>query len=184
MKTSFLQVRSPATSLADSTTCANVHHLILPHCITAAHCNAVGSNSVRVGPSRSFFSGDRRTVSERIPHPFYDTDTLSNDFMVMKLSSPITDVPPVKLKKTLSDDETTLTAIGFGATREGGFGALFLQEVDVKQISHETCNEKYEGEILKESMLCAGINGGGKDSVSSSPTVVCQDTITQAEKVH
>ena len=120
---------------------------------------------MRIGPSRQFFSGDRNNILDRVPHPFYDPETLSNDFMIMKLATRVENVQPVRLESSMTDEERDLKVMGFGATFEGGFGSFFLQEVGVRQISHPTCNEKYDGDILKESMLCAGQDGGGQDSV-------------------
>jgi len=139
-----------------------IHEDIL---LTAAHCASIGSNSVRVGPSNKFFSGTRRTIArERHPHPFYDPETLSNDMMILKLTSPVTDIKPVKLQNMDTDGENPLAVMGFGSTFEGGFGSFFLREVDVTQVTHAECNAKYDGEIIEETMVCAGVNGGGKDS--------------------
>lgn len=55
--------------------------------------------------------------------------------------------------------------MGFGALSEGdSFGSTTLQEVTVNAVSHDTCNAQYNGEIVEDIMLCAGVPGGGKDS--------------------
>ena len=55
--------------------------------------------------------------------------------------------------------------IGFGATSEGASsGTTVLREVDVNAVNHFMCNFRYGGNIDKDVMFCAGVDGGGKDS--------------------
>lgn len=146
--------------------------LIAPDVIlSAAHCSGIGDNSVIVGAYQKWWgqtSGDaeQRTISERRRHPDYDGSTFENDFLVMKLTEPITNAKPVALNSlsTTPGVDETVTAIGFGAVFEGGWGPRLLQEVDVNYVSHEQCDIEYDGDIVEEVMLCAGVPGGGKDS--------------------
>ena len=50
-----------------------------------------------------------------------------------------------------------LSVMGFGVTSEdSSFGSQFLLEATVNAVSHDTCNQQYEGEIEESVMLCAG----------------------------
>ncbi|XP_037354906.1 mannan-binding lectin serine protease 2 [Talpa occidentalis] len=60
------------------------------------------------------------------------------------------------------------TASGWGVTQRG-FPALSLMFVDVPVVDHQRCREAYErqrhpGGRVTANMLCAGLEGGGRDS--------------------
>jgi trypsin len=67
---------------------------------------------------------------------------------------------------------STVTVIGYGVTQEGGDVSDNLLEVDVQVVSHSTCNSQYGGGIFDETMICAGVSGGGKEYVAER--VLCQ----------
>jgi hypothetical protein len=47
--------------------------------------------------------------------------------------------------------------MGFGTTSQDELsGSEVLLEAIVNAVSHETCNQQYEGEIEESVMLCAG----------------------------
>lgn len=154
--------------------------------LSAAHCAGIGSDSIIVGAHQKWWgqtSGDaeRRTIApDRRVHPDYDSSTFANDFVVMKLTEPVTHIEPVMLNGNMASPESgeTLTAIGFGSLSQGGWTPRLLQEVDVQYVSHEQCNIQYDGDIIEDVMLCAGVTGGGKDSCqgdSGGPIVVKTD---------
>eukprot|EP00546_Thalassionema_frauenfeldii_P018278 CAMPEP_0178895390 /NCGR_PEP_ID=MMETSP0786-20121207/561_1 /TAXON_ID=186022 /ORGANISM="Thalassionema frauenfeldii, Strain CCMP 1798" /LENGTH=344 /DNA_ID=CAMNT_0020565617 /DNA_START=127 /DNA_END=1161 /DNA_ORIENTATION=+ len=146
--------------------------LIAPDVIlSAAHCNGISSDNVIVGAYQRWWgqasgSAERRKITERRAHPQYSSYTLNNDFLVMKLDKPITTLEPVKLndKAEVPEEEAALTVIGFGSVFQGGWGPRLLQEVDVLHVPHDQCNAEYDGDIYEDVMLCAGVEGGGKDS--------------------
>jgi secreted trypsin-like serine protease len=148
--------------------------LIAPNLLlSAAHCAGISSNRVVVGAYQKWWgqtSGDAesRTIGKRYVHPAYSSTTYANDYMVLELTEPITHIAPVKLnfEAALPEVGQTLTAIGFGAVFEGGWGSRLLQEVEVNYVSPDQCNKEYDGDIVEEVMLCAGVEAGGKDSVS------------------
>jgi len=56
---------------------------------------------------------------------------------------------------------------GWGTLSEGGFGLPnVLHKVTVPVVSDEDCNESYSGNgySVADSMICAGLPDGGKDS--------------------
>merc|ERR1712107_947068 len=56
------------------------------------------------------------------------------------------------------------TFSGWGTTTEGGSLARVLQKVDVPVVSDEHCRDSYGQEDITDSMICAGLDQGGKDS--------------------
>jgi hypothetical protein len=55
--------------------------------------------------------------------------------------------------------------MGFGLRdEEDSFGSTVLLETNVNTLTHDECNQKYDGKIVEDVMLCAGVPSGGKDS--------------------
>jgi secreted trypsin-like serine protease len=74
-----------------------------------------------------------------------------------------------------------LTVMGYGAETEGGLGSDTLREVQVQYMPQSECEKAYGGSLLAEEVqLCAGVNGGGKDSCqgdSGGPIVAGTNTL-------
>merc|ERR1719189_2328308 len=62
------------------------------------------------------------------------------------------------------DEGTVCTVTGWGTTTEGGSLARVLQKVDVPVVSDEHCRDSYGQSDITDSMICAGLDQGGKDS--------------------
>ena len=142
--------------------------LIAPNFIlTAAHC-ADSINTVRIGSSEVDSGGSVSSVVTECMHPKYEESTTANDFMLLKLQSPVdtNKYPIIQLNndKTVPPEYQLLTVIGFGATSEGGSGSSTLRKVVVPVNSHQECNKQYGGEIVEEVMFCAGYPYEGYDS--------------------
>ena len=151
------------------------------HVLTAAHCTEdeiatgfsvlLGEHNIADGKS------NRVDVAEIINHPNYDSQTLDNDFSILRLSNPVTftnAVSPACLPADRSNTYAgvTATVTGWGDLSTGGSSPDVLQEVDVTVTTNAECNNVYGGEITK-NMVCAG--GPGKDSCngdSGGPLVV------------
>jgi trypsin len=137
--------------------------------LSAAHCNVERSDTVLIGAYKKGsqqYEAELRSIVARRPHPAYNDFTSGNDFLVMKLDQASTK-PPISINPdpSLPYDSESLLVMGFGATSEGNYyGSSFLREVGVSAIHHDTCNDLYNGEIFEDVMLCAGVQGGGKDS--------------------
>ena len=156
--------------------------LIAPDLVlTAAHCGT-SLDDVIVGGYKSGSTANgavRVATVKAVKHPNYNDDTVEFDFVLFKLASPVDkEVALINFSSGKPSDGQTLTVIGLGALSEGGDSANTLQEVDVKYISTSECNgaSMYDGEI-SDSMFCAGVSGGGKDSCqgdSGGPIVIQQ----------
>ena len=85
--------------------------------------------------------------------------------MVMKLAMPVANPSLVKLNSNgaAPGDGSDLQAIGLGLTSENGQESNGLRKVTVNAISNPTCDTLYGGGIT-DAMLCAGVEGGGKDT--------------------
>lgn len=138
--------------------------------LTAAHCNPISLNVVTIGAyelNNAHTEGAvTRSIVERSSHPDFNTSTLANDFLLLHLDSPVSSVQPILLNDNSSIPTVgqNLTVIGLGTTAPGASRAETLQQVSVHTISDEECNDNYSGEVVQDVMLCAGVDGGGKDS--------------------
>ena len=109
-----------------------------------------------------------RNVVQRIIHPDYNVDSWNYDVMLLKLDDSVTSLQKVALNNDPAAPAvlSTVTPLGLGRLAEvqGAFPVV-LQEVDVRVIDSDECNESpmYPGWI-QESMVCAGVIGGGQDA--------------------
>ena len=145
------------------------------HVLTAAHCTSGNPNSpsfqVIVGEHRvtSSADGTRHSLCRYIDHPNYSSSSLTNDYSILHLSTPVTigsrAAPACLPSSTFGDsflDGKTLTVSGWGALSEGGGSPSVLHKVDVPGMTNSRCNSYYSG--ITNSMLCAGQASGGIDS--------------------
>jgi len=137
--------------------------------LSAAHCQGLATH-VHIG--RHNLEDDSEDFEEfqvglEIPHPDYDSYTIANDVMLIKIIGE-SSFQPLKINdgsdSSLTADEADVTAMGWGTFRSGGRRlACKLQEVVVDIVDNEECNasDRYDGEIT-EDMMCAARDG--KDS--------------------
>ena len=157
--------------------------------ISAAHCdegidnNAIG-NTVYIG---SYIEGTeqngaiKRTLTQRVSHPQYNTNTLANDVAVAKLDQPITGVPllPLNRDPTVPVSAQDLIVMGHGVVdTTTGAATDTLQKVTVDYVPNNVCNgpNSYNGEVDGNIMMCAADPNAGKDSCqgdSGGPIVAC-----------
>ena len=62
------------------------------------------------------------------------------------------------------DAGTMCTVTGQGTTSAGGSIANTLRKVDVPVVSDADCRKSYGQSSIYDSMICAGLDAGGKDS--------------------
>merc|ERR1719273_2797508 len=115
----------------------------------------------------------------------YNPSTLDNDFVILKLDSPLTlndDVKPACLPTSsdyldVSSTEERCFTSGWGTLSSGGSATDTCQYVRVPAITNAACNSAYGGSIT-DSMICAGYPGvGEKDACQgdSGGPFVCND---------
>ena len=120
----------------------------------------------------------RMNVKEIQNHPDYNDATTNNDFALLKLKLKIDycthpHIRPVCLPTDTSENFAGVDAIvtGWGTTSSGGSLSSSLLEVTVKVLTNSQCKNDYSyaSSMITSKMLCANVDGGGKDS--------CQVTI-------
>jgi secreted trypsin-like serine protease len=142
--------------------------------LTAAHCvrnSIVREDPTRVeviaGTSQYAIGGERLKVAAIHMHPMYNPATMDHDFALMRLQSPVTKGKVIELVQanTPINEGTPTCVTGWGATFEGGPGAIDILGAEVPIVSTEVCNrpESYGGDVTA-SMMCAGKRDGGLDS--------------------
>ena len=137
--------------------------------LTAAHCIYSSSVPTKVKVVIGAHSLDEAPevfkAKRVVKHPGYDSVTSGNDFALIELDGE-SSFEPVMLngrEMLLELDGMMSTTAGWGYTREGGTVSRVLRKVDVPIVSKEKCDIAYPGDIT-ETMVCAGLDEGGKDS--------------------
>lgn len=150
--------------------------------LSAAHCAPDGNEfenggTVRVGALQAAEDESDGSVIVSVDtqanHPNYNDNTLQNDFMLLRLAQPvqISTFPMLDLSDDGADiaDNTPLTVIGLGYTTPTGSETPDrLMSVEVQANSDAECVDAYGDDptdgVDTQSMFCAGVSGGGKDS--------------------
>merc|ERR1712156_1323026 len=158
--------------------------------LTASHC-VDGTNpaeiQVLLGEHDYWDSTEssmtRMDISEIIMHADYDSNTVDQDFALLKMArnldwSANENIRPACLPSAGAGDydQWMSTVTGWGTTSSGGSTSNVLLEVDVKVISNSECNGAYGG--ITNNMLCAAdaSGNGGSDACqgdSGGPLVAC-----------
>ncbi|KAJ8368669.1 hypothetical protein SKAU_G00086970 [Synaphobranchus kaupii] len=148
--------------------------------VTAAHCvqdsakvkySQPGVWEAYLGLHKQGLMGKftvKRDIAQVICHPYYNSYTFDNDIALMELSSPVTfsqRIKPICLPSATHDFPAgkNVWITGWGATREGGYGASVLQKAEVRIINGTICNNLMGGQITSR-MMCAGVLSGGVDA--------------------
>lgn len=149
--------------------------------VTAAHCvDGAAPEDQNVVSGRTDLTTDEGVeseVSDVWVHPDYSGGGYNDDIAVLTLAEPVEQAPA---ELATADDpayepETVTTALGWGATSEGGETSDHLQQVDVPITTDEYCANAYGDTYEPDGMVCAGYEEGGKDSCqgdSGGPLVV------------
>jgi len=146
--------------------------------MTAGHCCAgqlpLTMHVVAGGIKLNNFENEEepRNVDNIIGHPSYSSSNMENDVCLLKLKESLewTEfVQPIALPEAgqVTEAGTDCVITGWGTLTEGGFGLPnVLHKVTVPVVSDEDCNAAYSanGYTVADSMICAGLEEGGKDS--------------------
>lgn len=137
--------------------------------MTAAHCQCSYVETATEIHFGSIYRLNPETAldivplsNERVVHPGYRSSTFENDLLMLKLERPaMSEVVPAVWATSQPSSGNPVTAIGFGAIRQGGPGSRELLKVTVPVVGFSTCNSRsyYDGSIFEDEMLCAGETG-------------------------
>uniref|UniRef100_A0A673CHL5 trypsin n=1 Tax=Sphaeramia orbicularis TaxID=375764 RepID=A0A673CHL5_9TELE len=132
--------------------------------VSAAHCYK--SMDIVLGDhNRWFMDGNEQIISAArvIPHPNYESWTVNNDIMLIKLTC--------VSAHQLCPRWHHVHRVWLGCNHEF---RNRLQCLDIPILSDEDCHNSYPG-MISEAMFCAGYLEGGKDSCQgdSGGPVVC-----------
>jgi secreted trypsin-like serine protease len=143
--------------------------------LTAGHCLSSDDNFSVVVNGYNLYSSDgplqyETDVQYAVRHPGFDPETYDNDALLLKLSSPVSDVPFVLINFDEANPQPgdDLTVMGLGNKEEDGAPASTLQAVSVQAVDHDTCQGNYRDagfdRLDDDIMLCAGnLVEGGRD---------------------
>jgi len=140
--------------------------------LTAAHCafpsDLGGLIAVIGGHDYNEGTGLTIPVREIFQHHAYDDlYTTSNDVALLQIDPIPEDLlgerPFLSLTQEPVKPGTTVEVVGMGTLAQDGEDAEVLQQVDLTILSDEDCDDLYEGEIHRKSMVCAS----GKDGQDS-----------------
>jgi len=138
--------------------------------LTAAHCGTnigwvvLGEHDVTKA------DGEQKVeVCSTIRHPNYNTNTVDNDFAILRLCNPVSftrDISTACLPSSASNNYDNVEAIasGWGTLSSGGSLASTLREVSLDTMSNSQCtsSNNYNWWQITSNMICAG--RAGKDS--------------------
>merc|ERR1712077_54581 len=140
------------------------------HCCDGQSASRLG---VRVGNHHLYQDDpDQADIAVKtvMLHEQYDSWTITNDICLLELDGAADFGSSVIGKIGLPYDGeeysagTTCTVSGWGTTSSGGSLASVLMKVDVPVVSDDDCRDAYGQSDIADSMICAGLDEGGKDS--------------------
>lgn len=137
--------------------------------LTAAHCDVRPGEHIVAGLLDLRKPGGRIPVAEVRTHELYRSVDSGYDAAVLVLESNAMALPAgfvVSTARLAPAGWTGIglpaTVVGWGLTTEGGSASSVQRAVTVPIISAEACRKAYPG--ITDTMLCAGLEEGGKDS--------------------
>ncbi|XP_030554620.1 trypsin alpha [Drosophila novamexicana] len=139
--------------------------------VSAAHCvntlSGVADLTIIAGTTQTIWpEGQELAVREIIIHEKYKSLYQDYDTAVLVLDGDFEfneAVQPIELAKERPEHGTPVIVTGWGTTSEGGVISNILQQVEVNLVENAQCKSSYSI-MLTGRMLCAGVDGGGKDA--------------------
>ncbi|MFG1610060.1 S1 family peptidase [Actinoplanes sp. NPDC049265] len=138
--------------------------------LTAAHCvGATGSNTsitATLGVVDLQNSSGRIQVRSNYVYRAPGYNGNGKDWALIRLASPVTSLPTLKIATNSTYDTGTFTIAGWGSASEGGGQQRYLLKATVPFVSDATCNGRsmYNGDIIPTDEICAGFTQGGVDT--------------------
>ncbi|WP_030205363.1 S1 family peptidase [Streptomyces bikiniensis] len=142
--------------------------LISPQVVlTAAHCVSGSGNNTGITATAGVVdlqssSAIKVRSTKVLQAPGYNGK--GKDWALIKLASPITSLPTLKLAETTAYNSGTFTVAGWGAAREGGAQQRYLLKANVPFVSDASCKASYGNELVPAEEICAGYAQGGTDT--------------------
>ncbi|XP_068898730.1 trypsin-1-like [Tenebrio molitor] len=151
--------------------------------VTAAHCtNGFNGNmmTIRFGTPYREIGGKMVGIRSIHQHPNYNSQLLDYDISLLYVTSRFIlrgNVATISLPSSTTrwPPGTSALVSGWGKTAENGGSPLYLRSVTVKIVSESSCKDEYGESRITSRMLCAGVDGGGKDACqgdSGGPLVI------------
>ncbi|WP_035280875.1 S1 family peptidase [Actinokineospora spheciospongiae] len=139
--------------------------------VTAAHCvEGTSPSEIEVVSGLTDLTaagGETAEVTDVWVHPDYSDPAISADVAVLTLGSDLS-APPIAVAGPGDEDlyaaGTDTTVLGWGTTSEGGSASDTLLKASVPVTSAADCATAYGSDFIADSMVCAGVPGGGVDS--------------------
>ncbi|MFF6792364.1 S1 family peptidase [Streptomyces filamentosus] len=142
--------------------------LISPQVVlTAAHCVSGSGNNTSITATAGVVdlqssSAIKVRSTKVLQAPGYTGK--GKDWALIKLASPITSLPTLKIADTTAYNSGTFTVAGWGAAREGGAQQRYLLKANVPFVSDASCQSAYGSDLVPSEEICAGYSQGGVDT--------------------
>ncbi|MEU6948232.1 serine protease [Streptomyces sp. NPDC046316] len=135
--------------------------------LTAAHCVSGSGNNTSITATVGVVdlqssSAIKVRSTKVLQAPGYNGN--GKDWALIKLASPITSVPTLKIADTTAYNNGTFTVAGWGAAREGGAQQRYLLKATVPFVSDTDCKRAYGSSLIAAEEICAGFPQGGVDT--------------------
>ncbi|MFB7606928.1 S1 family peptidase [Streptomyces gardneri] len=135
--------------------------------LTAAHCVSGSGNNTGITATAGVVdlqssSAIKVKSTKVLQAPGYNGT--GKDWALIKLASPITSVPTLKIAETTAYNSGTFTVAGWGGTREGGAQQRYLRKANVPFVSDASCQASYGSSLVPAEEICAGFDQGGVDT--------------------
>jgi trypsin len=136
--------------------------------LTAAHCSdSFLTNQLVIGGVRQDGADATEIIHGefQVPHPNYNTQNKRNDIMIVKLKRPSTaPIQMLNFNSKVPRNNGNITAIGFGDTTSGVYYKGNLRQVTINVVPTRKCNIQLGGAVFGTTMICGGVDSGGKDT--------------------
>uniref|UniRef100_A0A673M6K2 chymotrypsin n=1 Tax=Sinocyclocheilus rhinocerous TaxID=307959 RepID=A0A673M6K2_9TELE len=150
--------------------------------VTAAHCDVRTFHCVILGEHDLSSNAEpiqTMTVGKIFKHPNYNSFTINNDILLIKLATPAqlnTHVSPVCLAETSDNFPGGMKCVtsGRGLTKYNAPDTpALLQKAALTLLTNDDC-KRYCGTKITDLMICAGASGASSCMGDSGGPLVCQ----------